>query len=151
MWFGKKVNIMWRGIWTPPFPALEKPAKKRWNVCRRRWNCILKTRPFPKLIKWSGRIWFRPVLNMPKPVQLNLILKVLKEKGFFFIRQKGSHARFRKIGNPTRNVTVKMADKEIPYGTFQSILLQSGLREEDFSGWWIYGGRIYRQNCIDLY
>ncbi len=69
---------------------------------------------------------------MPKPVLLSLILKVLHEKGFFFIRQKGSHARFRKTGNPTRNVTIKMSKKEIPYGTFQSILLQSGLEENDF-------------------
>ncbi len=70
---------------------------------------------------------------MPKPVLLSLILKVLKDKGFFFVRQKGSHARFRKIGNPTRNVTIKMSYKEIPFGTFRSILLQSGLKEEDFS------------------
>ncbi len=69
---------------------------------------------------------------MPKPVLLNIILKVLKDKGFFFVRQKGSHARFRKISNPTRNVTVKMSYKEIPYGTFRSILLQTGLKEEDF-------------------
>jgi predicted RNA binding protein YcfA (HicA-like mRNA interferase family) len=70
---------------------------------------------------------------MPKPVLLSLVLKTLKKNGFFFVRQKGSHARFRKIGNPTRNVTVKMTCKEIPYGTFQSILLQSGLKAEDFS------------------
>jgi Predicted periplasmic or secreted lipoprotein len=69
---------------------------------------------------------------MPKPIPLKSVLKVLKERGFFFIRQKGSHARFRKIGNPTRNVTVKTTCNEIPYGTFQSILLQSGLKEEDF-------------------
>lgn len=69
---------------------------------------------------------------MPKPVLLSLILRVLREKGFFFVRQKGSHARFRKTGNPTRNVTIKTSKKEIPYGTFQSILLQSGLKESDF-------------------
>lgn len=69
---------------------------------------------------------------MPKPVLFSLIMRVLSEKGFIFIRQKGSHARFRKIGNPTRNVTIKMSQKEIPYSTFQSILLQSGLKEGDF-------------------
>ncbi|MDO8660173.1 MAG: type II toxin-antitoxin system HicA family toxin [Candidatus Parcubacteria bacterium] len=53
-------------------------------------------------------------------------------KGFFFVRQKGSHARFRKTGSPTKNVTIKMSKKEIPYGTFQSILLQSGLKESEF-------------------
>lgn len=70
---------------------------------------------------------------MPKPILLSLILKVLKEKGFFFIRQKGSHARFRKIGTPTCNVTLKITEKEVPYGTFQSILLQTGLQESDFA------------------
>lgn len=69
---------------------------------------------------------------MPKPILLKAVLKTLEKEGFFFIRQKGSHARFRKKGNPARNVTVKMTCKEIPYGTFQSILLQSGLKAEDF-------------------
>lgn len=69
---------------------------------------------------------------MPKPVMLSLILRVLRQKGFFFVRQKGSHARFRKTGNPAKNVTIKMTKKEIPYGTFQSILLQSGLKESEF-------------------
>ena len=71
---------------------------------------------------------------MPKPILLSLILRILNKKGFFFIRQKGSHARFRKIGKPTKNVTIRMTKKEIPYGTFQSILLQSGLKESDFFG-----------------
>ena len=69
---------------------------------------------------------------MPKPILLSLVLRVLKDQGFFFVRQKGSHARWRKIGNPTVNVTIKMKYKEIPYGTFQSIILQAGLKEEDF-------------------
>lgn len=69
---------------------------------------------------------------MPKPVLLSLVLKVLKDKGFFFVRQKGSHARFRKVGSPTRNVTIKTSYREIPYGTFRSVLLQSGLKEEEF-------------------
>ncbi|OGK35383.1 hypothetical protein A3F58_00060 [Candidatus Roizmanbacteria bacterium RIFCSPHIGHO2_12_FULL_37_9b] len=69
---------------------------------------------------------------MPKPVLLSLILRVLRGKGFFFVRQKGSHARFRKAGYPAKNVTIKMSQKEIPYGTFQSILLQSGLKQSEF-------------------
>jgi len=69
---------------------------------------------------------------MPKPVLLSLVLRVLRQKGFFFVRQKGSHGRFRKTGNPTKNVTIKMSKKEIPYGTFQSILLHSGLKESEF-------------------
>ena len=63
---------------------------------------------------------------------LKQVIRALREKGFFFVSQKGSHAKFRKPGNPTRTVIVKMAKKEIPYGTFWSILLQSGLKENDF-------------------
>lgn len=69
---------------------------------------------------------------MPKPIKLKTVIKILKEKGFFFVSQKGSHGKFRKPGNQTRTVVVKMAKKEIPYGTFQSILLHSGLDECDF-------------------
>ena len=50
----------------------------------------------------------------------------------FLISQRGSHAKFRKVGKLTKIVIVKMKKKEIPHGTFQSILLLSGLREEDF-------------------
>lgn len=69
---------------------------------------------------------------MPRPILLREILRVLREKGFFFVSQKGSHAKFRKPGNPTRTVIVKMAKKEVPHGTFRSILLQSELKESDF-------------------
>ncbi len=69
---------------------------------------------------------------MPRPITLKQVLKVLQTKDFVFISQKGSHAKFRQVGNPTRTVIVKMGKKEIPYGTFQSILLLSGLKESDF-------------------
>lgn len=69
---------------------------------------------------------------MPRPINFEQVVKVLKEKGFFFVSQKGSHGKFRKTGNPTRTVIVKMNKKEVPHGTFQSILLQSGLKENDF-------------------
>ena len=71
---------------------------------------------------------------MPKPIPLKLVIRVLSEKGFYFVSQKGSHAKFRKAGSPTKTVIVKMSRKEIPYGTFRSILLLSGLKEEDFRG-----------------
>ncbi|MBU1137192.1 type II toxin-antitoxin system HicA family toxin [Patescibacteria group bacterium] len=69
---------------------------------------------------------------MPKPVLSKDIIRILKKNGFFFVSQKGSHGKFRKTGSPPRTVIVKMSRKEIPYGTFQSILLQSGLKESDF-------------------
>ena len=69
---------------------------------------------------------------MPKPIQLNLVLKVLRKKGFIFISQKGSHVKFRKSNKAMRTVIVKTSKKEIPRGTFRSILLQSGIEENDF-------------------
>lgn len=71
---------------------------------------------------------------MPRPISLKVVLRVLQEQGFFFVRQKGSHARFeKKVKNKTLKVTVKVGCKEIPHGTFRSILLQSGLKESDFT------------------
>ena len=69
---------------------------------------------------------------MPRPVDLKIVVRVLRAHGFFFVSQKGSHAKFRKMGAQTRTVIVKMSKKQIPRGTFQSILLQSGLSESDF-------------------
>ncbi|OGL62793.1 hypothetical protein A3E97_04615 [Candidatus Uhrbacteria bacterium RIFCSPHIGHO2_12_FULL_47_12] len=75
-----------------------------------------------------------PVFSfVPKPIKLKILLAVLLAHGFVFISQKGSHAKFRKAGNPTRNIIVKMGKKEIPYGTFKSIIMMSGLSEEDFT------------------
>jgi len=69
---------------------------------------------------------------MPRPISLNIVIKTLKNKGFFFVSQRGSHAKFRKHTNPVRTVIVKTGKKEIPYGPFRSILSMSGLSEKDF-------------------
>jgi predicted RNA binding protein YcfA (HicA-like mRNA interferase family) len=60
------------------------------------------------------------------------IIKVLQNKDFVYISQKGSHVKFRKTGKPTLTVIVPAGRKEIPFGTFKSILRQSKLAEEDF-------------------
>ena len=57
------------------------------------------------------------------------ILKVLQKKGFIQVGQKGSHKKLRKGDN---TVIVPDPRKEVPMGTFYSILRQSGLRKEDF-------------------
>ena len=69
---------------------------------------------------------------MPRPIPLKSVLKVLQRKGFFFVSQSGSHAKYRKIGIPTLNVIVPIHGKEIPYRTFKSIVRQSRLTEENF-------------------
>ncbi|MEK7528719.1 MAG: type II toxin-antitoxin system HicA family toxin [Patescibacteria group bacterium] len=68
---------------------------------------------------------------MPKLYSSKWIAKVLENKGFIFISRKGSHMKFRKTGNPTLTTIVPFG-KEIPYGTFKSILRQSRSSEEDF-------------------
>lgn len=65
---------------------------------------------------------------MSKLYSSKYIIKILSSKGFLFISQRGSHKKYRKI----LTVIVPANRKEIPMGTFKSILRQSGLVEEDF-------------------
>ncbi len=69
---------------------------------------------------------------MPKLYSSSHIIKVLGDHGFFFISQKGSHIKLRKVGAETLTVIVPANRKEIPTGTFRSILRQSSLTEGDF-------------------
>lgn len=69
---------------------------------------------------------------MPKLYSSLQILNVLYKYGFIFISQKGSHIKLRKVASVTLTVIVPANRKEIPLGTFRSILRQSGLREVDF-------------------
>ncbi|MFH1838224.1 MAG: type II toxin-antitoxin system HicA family toxin [Candidatus Kuenenbacteria bacterium] len=69
---------------------------------------------------------------MPKLYSSQKIIKVLQMKGFIYISQKGSHIKFRKISNPTLTVIIPANRKEIPFGTFKSILRQANLTNEDF-------------------
>lgn len=69
---------------------------------------------------------------MPKFYSSGQIIKVLKRYGFVYISQRGSHVKYRKYGQPTLTVIVPANRKEIPFGTFRSILRQSHLLEKDF-------------------
>jgi predicted RNA binding protein YcfA (HicA-like mRNA interferase family) len=60
------------------------------------------------------------------------ILKILAAHGFFIVSQKGSHIKLRKPGNPVLTVIVPAERKEMPVGTFRSILRQSQLSNNDF-------------------
>jgi predicted RNA binding protein YcfA (HicA-like mRNA interferase family) len=64
--------------------------------------------------------------KLPSSMQ---IVKILVDNGFIFISQRGSHIKYRK-GN--RTVIVPSPKKEIPLGTFRSIIRQSGLTKEHF-------------------
>ncbi len=69
---------------------------------------------------------------MPKLYSSNEIIKVLESRGFIFISQKGSHIKYRKYGQATLTVIIPAHKKQIPMGTFKSIVRQSGLTKEDF-------------------
>ncbi|OGG43620.1 hypothetical protein A3G50_00910 [Candidatus Jorgensenbacteria bacterium RIFCSPLOWO2_12_FULL_42_11] len=70
---------------------------------------------------------------MPKLYSSSHIIKVLQSEGFLYISQKGSHVKFRKIGKPTLTVIIPAGRKEIPLGTFKSILRQANLTIKDFN------------------
>lgn len=70
---------------------------------------------------------------MPKLYSSDYVIKVLRKKGFVYVSQRGSHIKYRKIGNSKLTVIVPVERKEIPIGTFKSILRQSRLTEDDFS------------------
>src|SRR5258708_2853342 len=99
----------------------------------RLWNYILKILLPQKLMSSLIRKSSHRIFSMPHNLHSSKeIEKTLARHGFYFISQKGSHQKFRKDGNPTLTAIVPANKKEIPYGTFKSIVAQSQLLEEDF-------------------
>jgi len=68
---------------------------------------------------------------MPKLYSSKEIIKILKNNGFVFISQKGSHLKYKRLGNKTRTAIVSANKREIPTGTLHSILRQAGLKQEE--------------------
>ena len=66
---------------------------------------------------------------MPRIFSSKHIENILISKGFIFVSQKGTHTKFRKLA---WTVIVPANRREIPFGTFRSILRQSGLDLFDF-------------------
>lgn len=70
---------------------------------------------------------------MPRLFSSAHIIKVLVRNSFVFVSQKGSHAKYRKfIDGSVYTVIVPSPRKEIPVGTFRSIVRQSGLSIGEF-------------------
>jgi predicted RNA binding protein YcfA (HicA-like mRNA interferase family) len=70
---------------------------------------------------------------VPKLYSSQQIIKALEHEGFVFVSQRGSHAKYRKTGDSViSTVIVPAGRKQIPRGTFRSILRQSGLDERVF-------------------
>jgi predicted RNA binding protein YcfA (HicA-like mRNA interferase family) len=57
------------------------------------------------------------------------IINTLLKNGFILISQRGSHQKYRK---DDKTVIVPAQRKEIPMGTFRSIIRQSGLHPDRF-------------------
>ena len=66
---------------------------------------------------------------MSKLFSSEQIVKTLLKFGFKFVSQRGSHQKYSKDGH---TVIVPSPRKEIPTGTFRSIVRQSGLSIKDF-------------------
>ncbi len=67
---------------------------------------------------------------MPKLYSSRDIVKVIEKYDFNFVSQIGSHAKYKNTDG--RTVIVPMAKKEIPVGTFKSIIKQSGINSKEF-------------------
>ena len=57
------------------------------------------------------------------------IIRFLEMNGFVKVSQKGSHSKYKKANH---TVIVPHPKKEIPIGTFRSIMRQSGMSWDDF-------------------
>ncbi|MHB8339537.1 MAG: type II toxin-antitoxin system HicA family toxin [Ignavibacteriaceae bacterium] len=68
---------------------------------------------------------------MPKLHSSREIEKVLNILGFKIVSQKGSHGKFKNSAG--KIVILPIAKKEIPVGTFYSILKQMDISNEKFS------------------
>jgi predicted RNA binding protein YcfA (HicA-like mRNA interferase family) len=70
---------------------------------------------------------------VPKLYSSQQIIKALEREGFGFVSQRGSHVKYRKRDSDIIfTVIVPAGRKQIPRGTFRSILRQSGLDESAF-------------------
>lgn len=71
---------------------------------------------------------------MPKLYSSNSIIKILIKNGFVCVSQKGSHVKYRKNVNdePSLTVIVPANKKEIPFGTFRAICIQSNIDQLAF-------------------
>ena len=67
---------------------------------------------------------------MPKLYSSNQISNVLKKFNFTLVSQKGSHGKFKNSSGKT--LILPMNKKEIPIGTFKSILKQAEISQKDF-------------------
>ena len=72
---------------------------------------------------------------MPKPLSAKIVIKILCKKfGFYFVSQKGSHVKLKKIVNKQEVITIIPLHKELSPGTLKGILNLAEIDEKDFRG-----------------
>lgn len=65
-------------------------------------------------------------------MKVSAFIRLLEQRGFVLVRQKGSHRQYRRKGTPTLLVTVAgKPSSEIDKGTLSSMLKQAGLSKDD--------------------
>ena len=69
---------------------------------------------------------------MPRLYSSKDAVKAFKKAGFNKISQKGSHLKMRGIWNGKLETIIIPMHKQIAFGTFQSILNQSGMSKTEF-------------------
>ncbi len=73
-----------------------------------------------------GPDWYNPYDG--QPMKIRDVLELLREDGWYLVRQRGSHRQFRHPGKPGRVTIAGHPGDDIPPGTLSSILRQAGLR-----------------------
>ena len=70
---------------------------------------------------------------MAKPLSAKIVIKILcKEFGFYFISQKGSHVKLKKVVNKDDVVTIVPLHKELSPGTLKGVLDLAQIEEKNF-------------------
>ncbi len=70
---------------------------------------------------------------MSRPYSSREVVHALERLGFLRVSQRGSHLKLRRqTSEGTRTVIVKMGAREVPAGTFTSILRQAGIGRQEF-------------------
>ena len=69
---------------------------------------------------------------MPKLYSAREVIRVLSRANFSVVSQKGSHIKLRGIRNKKLQTVIVPNHKEIPKGTFDSILRQADMTRNEF-------------------
>lgn len=72
---------------------------------------------------------------MPKLYSARKLLTAFKRIGFMQVSQKGSHIKLKGEYNGELRTVIIPNHKEVPRGTFRSILRQAGMLEEELENY----------------